>query len=172
VDHALILILSCAFVLKGFVKFDTNDGQINESICRKVKKLVTKKRHLIQEPNYLLSNMSLSEYLKDLPAKDKANFTNIPNGDSKNGAARSSHRSKPPVYVPTTDHQPEQVGSKKGIYNPDVVLIHSVLPFIGYCYWSHQYLAEVSPPTMGKRTDSKEKVAVIRGKSLFSSGSV
>lgn len=53
--------------------------------------------------------MSLSEYLKDLPAKDKANFTNLPSRETKNGAARSSFRSKPSVYVPLVDHQPEQV---------------------------------------------------------------
>ncbi len=82
---------------------------------------------IISTYKILIVNMSLSEYLKDLPAKDKANFTNLPSGDSKNGAARSTYRSKPPVYVPTIDHQPEQVDNKI-VWSPKMSFQVIVIP--------------------------------------------
>lgn len=55
------------------------------------------------------ANMSTSEYLMNLPTRDKANFSKI-----EMLKVRISERyTRNNVYVPTTDHKPEQVNARR-----------------------------------------------------------
>ena len=52
------------------------------------------------------TNMSLSDFLKDLPTYNRENFTKISSESSSN--SRQSSRTRPAMYVPTKDHPEEQ----------------------------------------------------------------